>query len=94
MREAFSNALVRLTLADAKVLVLTGYQGYSLFDEFRKCCPDQSINAGMAAPNMVGMAAGLARVGFRAFVYVATLYNWRHNLRLQGEVVPPSAKDP
>jgi transketolase len=69
MREAFSNTLVRLALADSKVLLLTGDHGYSLFDEFRESCPDQYINAGIAEQNMVGMAAGLARVGFRPFVY-------------------------
>jgi transketolase len=69
MREAFSNALVGLALADSKVLLLTGDHGYSLFDQFRKSCPDQYINAGIAEQNMVGMAAGLARVGFRPFVY-------------------------
>lgn len=69
MREAFSNALVRLALADPNVLLLTGDHGYALFDEFRKHCPDQYINAGIAEQNMVGMAAGLARVGFRPFVY-------------------------
>lgn len=69
MREAFSNALVRLALADSKVLLLTGDHGYSLFDEFRKNCPEQYINAGIAEQNMVGMAAGLARVGFRPIVY-------------------------
>lgn len=69
MREAFSNSLVRLALADPKVLLLTGDHGYALFDEFRKRCPDQYINAGIAEQNMVGMAAGLARVGFRPFVY-------------------------
>jgi transketolase len=69
MREAFSNALVRLAVADSKVLLLTGDHGYSLFDKFRKRCPDQYINAGIAEQNMVGMAAGLARVGFRPFVY-------------------------
>lgn len=69
MREAFSNALVRLALADPKLLLLTGDHGYALFDEFRKRCPGQYINAGIAEQNMVGMAAGLARVGFRPFVY-------------------------
>ena len=69
MRDAFSNALVRLAVADPKVLLLTGDHGYALFDEFRKCCPNQYINAGIAEQNMVGMAAGLARVGFRPFVY-------------------------
>ena len=69
MRNAFSEALVRLAQADPKVLLLTGDHGYALFDEFRKVCPDQYINAGIAEQNMVGMAAGLARVGFRPFVY-------------------------
>jgi transketolase len=69
VRDAFSSSLVRLALADPKVLLLTGDHGYSLFDEFRKRCPDQYINAGIAEQNMVGMAAGLALVGFRPFVY-------------------------
>jgi transketolase len=69
VREAFSTALLRLALADPKVLLLTGDHGYALFDDFRKRCPDQYINAGIAEQNMVGMAAGLARVGFRPFVY-------------------------
>ena len=69
MRAAFSEALVRLAKADSKVLLLTGDHGYALFDEFRRECPLQYINAGIAEQNMVGMAAGLARVGFKPFVY-------------------------
>ncbi len=69
MRDAFSNTLVRLAKADPNVLLLTGDHGYALFDDFRRECPNQYINAGIAEQNMVGMAAGLARVGFRPFVY-------------------------
>ena len=69
MRDAFSNALVDLAKNDRRVVLLTGDHGYALFDEFRRCCPDQYINAGIAEQNMVGMAAGLARVGYRPFVY-------------------------
>ncbi len=69
MRDAFSDALVRLAVQDPKVLLLTGDHGYALFDAFRKRCPDQYINAGIAEQNMVGMSAGLARLGFRPFVY-------------------------
>jgi transketolase len=69
MRDAFSKVLVRLAQADPKVLLLTGDHGYALFDEFRNACPGQYVNAGIAEQNMVGMAAGLARVGFRPFVY-------------------------
>jgi transketolase len=69
MRAAFSDALVRLAKADPKVLLLTGDHGYALFDDFRRECPAQYINAGIAEQNMVGMAAGLARTGFRPVVY-------------------------
>jgi transketolase len=69
MRAAFSETLVRLAKADPKVLLLTGDHGYALFDDFRRECPAQYINAGIAEQNMVGMAAGLACAGFRPFVY-------------------------
>ena len=69
MRTAFSDAVVRLATADPDVLLLTGDHGYALFDEFRKSCAKQYINAGIAEQNMVGMAAGLARSGFRPIVY-------------------------
>ncbi len=69
MRNNFSSTLVKLALADPSLLLLTGDHGYALFDEFRRACPQQYINAGIAEQNMVGMAAGLARSGFRPFVY-------------------------
>lgn len=69
MRAAFSKALVDLAKADPSVVLLTGDHGYALFDEFRRVCPAQYINAGIAEQNMVGMAAGLARTGFRPIVY-------------------------
>lgn len=69
MRTAFSNAIVNLAKKDSQVLLLTGDHGYALFDEFRKECPDQYINAGIAEQNMVGMAAGLAKAGFKPIVY-------------------------
>jgi len=69
MRNAFSSALVAAAKLDPRILLLTGDHGYALFDEFRKACPDQYINAGIAEQNMVGVAAGLAKGGFRPFVY-------------------------
>lgn len=69
MRNALSDALVRLATTDRNVLLLTGDHGYALFDPFRRECADRFINAGIAEQNMVGMAAGLARQGFRPIVY-------------------------
>ncbi|MDA9285238.1 hypothetical protein N9P94_00135 [Pseudomonadales bacterium] len=69
MRDSFTNSLVELAIKDPAVLLLTGDHGYGLFDRFRAECPDQYINAGIAEQNMVGVAAGLARLGYRPFVY-------------------------
>ncbi|QDD66445.1 transketolase [Herbaspirillum seropedicae] len=69
MRNAFSDAIVAAALADPKVLLLTGDHGYALFDPFRKARPEQFINCGIAEQNMVGVAAGLAKAGFKPIVY-------------------------
>jgi transketolase len=69
MRTSFSHALVQAAQADPRILLLTGDHGYALFDEFRRACPSQYINAGVAEQNMVGVAAGLAKGGFRPVVY-------------------------
>lgn len=69
MRNAFSDAIVAAALADPKVLLLTGDHGYALFDPFRKARPEQYINCGIAEQNMVGVAAGLAKAGFKPIVY-------------------------
>jgi len=69
MRNAFSASLVKAAQTDPRVLLLTGDHGYALFDDFRRSCPDQYLNAGVAEQNMVGVAAGLAKGGFRPVVY-------------------------
>lgn len=69
MRDTFSNKLVRLAKLDSNIILLTGDHGYNLFDVYRTQCPSQYINAGIAEQNMVGVAAGLARSGYRPIVY-------------------------
>lgn len=69
MRAAFSDALVRLASTDPRVILLTGDHGYALFDEFRQHFSSQYVNVGIAEQNMVGVAAGLAKTGFRPIVY-------------------------
>lgn len=69
MRSAFSKAIVAAAQADPKILLLTGDHGYALFDEFRSLLPGQFVNAGIAEQNMVGVAAGLAKAGYKPIVY-------------------------
>jgi transketolase len=69
MRASFIDALIQAARADERVILLTGDHGYSLLDEFRRACPQQFLNAGVAEQNMVGVAAGLAKGGLRPVVY-------------------------
>lgn len=69
MRDALSDSLVRYGSQLSNMVVLTGDHGYALFDKFRASCGDKFINAGVAEQNMVGVAAGLARAGFKPVVY-------------------------
>jgi len=69
MRNVFSKSILAAAQADPKVVLLTGDHGYALFDEFRQHAPAQFINAGIAEQNMVGVAAGLAKAGYKPIVY-------------------------
>ena len=69
MRPTFSRLITQAAQADERILLLTGDHGYALFDEFRRSCADRFINCGVAEQNMVGVAAGLAKAGFRPIVY-------------------------
>lgn len=54
---------------DERFLVLSADHGHRLFDPFRERHPDRFLNVGIAEQAMVGVAAGLARTGFRPCVY-------------------------
>ena len=69
MRGVFSQWLARACQADERIIVLTGDHGYSLFDDVRRECPEQYLNAGVAEQNLIGVAAGLAKGGFRPIAY-------------------------
>ena len=69
MRENLSALITDYAVKNPRVIVLSGDHGYALFDSVRKAAPDQFINVGVAEQSMVGIAAGLARAGYRPIVY-------------------------
>lgn len=68
MRNAFSRALVKKA-ADPNFVFLTGDLGFMALESLRDALGKRFINAGVAEQNMVSVAAGLARDGFRPWVY-------------------------
>jgi transketolase len=69
MRDVLSRLLVEAAASDERFLVLSGDHGYALFDPLRAAYSDRFVNVGVAEQNMIGMAAGLAKVGYRPCVY-------------------------
>lgn len=69
MRDRFIKSLVREAESNENLMLIVGDLGYGVIEEFEKRFPDQFINAGVAEQNMIGMAAGLAKIGYKVFVY-------------------------
>lgn len=69
MRRAFVESLCNLAGNDPRVILLTGDLGFQVFDDFIARFSSRYINVGIAEAQMVNMAAGLAKEGFRPVVY-------------------------
>jgi transketolase len=69
VRVQLSDLLTNAALQNPNVIVISGDHGYSLFDQIRSKAPQQFLNVGVMEQAMVGMAAGLAKTGFRPIVY-------------------------
>jgi transketolase len=74
MRNAFSTSLMAALKRDPLLVILTGDHGHILFQAIRQERPDQFINCGIAEQNMVSVAAGLAKSGFRPIVYALSAF--------------------
>lgn len=69
LRKAFIQTLTSLAEADPRVILIIGDVGFSFLEAFKEQFPNQWLNAGIAEQNMMGMAAGLAAVGWKPYVY-------------------------
>lgn len=68
MREVLSELVVEAA-GDERFLLLSADHGHRLFDTLRERHPDRFVNVGIAEQAMIGVAAGLARTGYRPCVY-------------------------
>lgn len=69
MRDRFIKSLISEAESNENLMLIVGDLGYGVIEEFEKRFPNQFINAGVAEQNMIGMAAGLAKIGYKVFVY-------------------------
>lgn len=68
MRAPFARAMAPYGLK-SDYFFLTGDLGFMALEEVQTAFGDRFINAGVAEQNMIGVAAGLAREGYKVFVY-------------------------
>jgi transketolase len=69
MRNYFAQKVLEIAERDESVVLLYGDIGNKLFDRFKENFPRRFFNCGVAEANMVSVAAGLAKSGFKPIVY-------------------------
>ena len=74
--KAFAGELERISKSDKSVITMTAdLVGSCSLNEIEKKLPEQFINVGIAEQNMIGIAAGLAKEGFKPFCYTFAAFN-------------------
>ena len=69
MRKPFLETLTKLAEKDPKVILIIGDVGFRFVEAFRERFPNQFLNIGVLEQTMMGVAAGMARAGWKPYVY-------------------------
>ena len=87
MRYAFIQELTKLAAKNKNIILLTADLGFTVFEEFAKKFPKQFFNVGIAEPNMIGIASGLALSGKIVFAYsIASFASFRTYEHIRNDV--------
>jgi transketolase len=69
MRNNIITSLMTEMEKDEKIFFLTADMGINLVEQIQHKFPTRFTNVGIAEQNMIGIAAGLANLGYKPFVY-------------------------
>ena len=69
MRNRFIDNLCKYADNDESIVLIVGDLGFNVVEKFQKKYPKQFINAGICEQSMASMAAGMAKEGFKVFIY-------------------------
>jgi transketolase len=72
MRHIFFKKFKDLFYRDKSIFFLTGDTGFNLVEKLLIDLPDRAKNVGVAEQNLIGVASGLANVGFVPVCYAIT----------------------
>jgi transketolase len=80
-KNVHANNLVAWAKDKPEVLVLSADLTYSVeIGEFKRIYPERFISCGLTEQNMVSMAGGLAREGFRPWIHTFSVFIYRRTL--------------
>jgi len=69
LRNTFISKLLDQAEKDQSIFLVVGDLGYGVVETFENRFPERFLNAGIAEQNMIGLSAGLAKSGYKVFVY-------------------------
>lgn len=69
LRDTFIDTLFKRAQKDKKIILICNDQGAIALDNYRARLPNQFLNAGISEQNIISTAAGLAKEGYKCFVY-------------------------
>ena len=69
MRKYFLEKLSELAELDPRIIFIVGDVGFSFIELFKERFPNQYLNAGIGEQSMMGVAVGLANMGWKPYVY-------------------------
>lgn len=69
MRNSFFKSLFDLAVKDPSIMVLSADMGFSVLEPFKDNLPKQYVNTGISEANTITMAASLALLGKKPYVY-------------------------
>lgn len=69
MRKPFIQTLLKLAEKDNKIILIVGDVGFRFIEEYKEKFPNQYLNVGVLEQSMMGIAAGMARMGWKPYVY-------------------------
>ena len=72
MRNYFSRELYKKIKKNKNIILLSADIGNRLFDKIKKDFPKNFLNCGIAEPNMITFATGMAKEGFLPICYTIT----------------------
>jgi len=72
MRSVFFDKLKDKIRKDESIFFLTAATGYHLVEEMFEEFPDRTLNVGVAEANLIGIASGIANIGFTPVCYAIT----------------------